>query len=284
MATIETTLGTIEYDAVGPTDSTKPPVLFIHGAIVNAELWRQVADGLAAAGYRCYLPTLPLGSHRIPMKPDAELNPVGIAGLIHELIVGLDLKDVTLVGNDTGGAICQFTLDAHGDDIGRLVLTNCDAFDTFPPFPFNVVFKLMKAPGVLKPAMKLMRYKALRHSPLGFGLLVDNPPADVTLGWAAPAQESAEIRRDITRLFGNIDPSQLNAVSNRLGSFDKPVSLVWGMADKCFTPELGRRLAAQFPNSTFTEVAGSRTFVSLDNPSAVIAGIEKISAPASSST
>lgn len=284
MATIETTLGTIEYEALGPVDSGKPPVLFIHGALVDAQLWRAPADLLAAQGFRCYLPTLPLGSHRIPMKPDAELSPTTIAGLIRELIVGLDLRDVTLVGNDTGGALCQFTIDAHPDAVGRLVLTNCDAFDTFPPFPFNAVFRLLKLPGVLKPSMKLMKFQALRHSPIGFGLLANDPDPDPTASWVAPAQNSAEIRRDITRLFANIKPAELDAVTRRLGSFDKPVQLVWGMADKSFKPELGRRLAAQFPNATFTEVPGARTFVSLDNPAAVADAVVRISAPASSST
>ncbi|WP_207842405.1 alpha/beta fold hydrolase [Williamsia soli] len=284
MATIETTLGTIEYRTAGPDHSEKPPVLFIHGALVDAELWRKPAELLAAQGYRCYLPTLPLGSHRIPMKPDAELSPTTIAGLIRELIVGLDLHDATLVGNDTGGALCQFTIDAHPEHVGRLVLTNCDAFDTFPPFPFDVIFKLLKLPGVLKPSMKLMKFQALRHSPLGFGLLANDPDPDPTASWVAPAQESAEIRRDITRLFANIKPAELDAVTRRLGSFDKPVTLVWGMADKSFKPELGRRLAAQFPNATFTEVPGARTFVSLDNPDAVADAVVQISAPASSST
>lgn len=284
MATIETTLGTVEYEARGPVDSDKPPVLFIHGALVDAQLWRAPADLLVAQGFRCYLPTLPLGSHRIPMKPDAELSPTTIAGLIHALIVGLELDDVTLVGNDTGGALCQFTIDAHPDRIGRLVLTNCDAFHTFPPFPFDVIFKLLKLPGVLKPSMKLMKFRALRHSPLGFGLLANDPDPDPTASWVAPAQESAGIRRDIIRLFENIRPTELDAVTRRLGSFDKPVTLVWGMADKSFKPELGRRLAAQFPNATFTEVPGARTFVSLDNPDAVADAVVEISAPASSST
>lgn len=284
MATIETTLGTIEYSTVGPDNSDMPPVLFVHGALVDAELWRKSAELLAARGYRCVLPTLPLGSQRIPMKPDADLSPVGVAGLIRELIVGLGLEDVTLVGNDTGGALCQFTVDAHPDHVGRLVLTNCDAFDTFPPFPFNVVFKALKVPGVLKPAMKLMKYKALRHSPIGFGLLATNPDPDPTASWVAPAQDSPEVRRDIIRLFANIKPADLDAVTRRLGSFPKPVSLVWGMGDKSFTPELGRRLAAQFPNATFTEVPGARTFVSLDNPAAVADAVVEISSRASSST
>lgn len=269
MPTIETTLGPVEYEAVGPADSPHPPILFVHGVLVDAHLWGPVAALLADKGYRCYLPNLPLGSHRIPMKPDADLSPRGIATLIHELILGFDIRGTTLVGNDTGGALCQFTVDRYADDVGGLVLTNCDAYTTFPPFPFNAVFSLLKVPGVLAPMMKLMRFKALRHSPLGFGLLVNNPQPDPTTSWVAPAQSSAAIRRDITRLFATIKPSELDPVTRRLGSFDKPTALVWGMADRSFKPALGRQLAGEFPNATFTEVPGARTFVSLDEPRAV---------------
>jgi pimeloyl-ACP methyl ester carboxylesterase len=241
----------------------------VHGVLADAQLWKPVAALLAEKGYRSFLPNLPLGSHRVPMKPDADLSPSGLATLIHELIVGFDITGLTLVGNDTGGALCQFTVDAYGDEVGGLVLTNCDAFDTFPPFPFNAVFSLLKVPGVLKPMAKLMKFRALRHSPLGFGLLVNNPQPDPTASWMVPAQTSADIRRDITRLFATITPKELDAVTRRLGSFDKPVALVWGMADRSFKPALGLRLAAQFPNASFTEVPGARTFVALDKPQAV---------------
>jgi pimeloyl-ACP methyl ester carboxylesterase len=241
-----------------------------------------VADALAAAGFRCYLPTLHLGSHRIPAKADATLSPTSIANAIDKLITELDLHDVTLVGNDTGGALCQFTVDAHSERIGRLVLTNCDAFTTFPPYPFNIIFKLLSLPGVAKPVAGLMKSRRLRHSPLGFGLLTRDLDPELSAQWVASVQQSAEIRHDIVRLLANIDPKELDAVSRRLGSFEKPVSLVWGMADKSFKPELGRRLAAQFPNATFTEVPGARTFVSLDNPAAVADAVVQISTQASS--
>ncbi len=50
-----------------------------------------------------------------------------------QLLDALDLHDVTLVGNDTGGAICQLAIKGDHNRIGGLVLTNCDAFEHFPP-------------------------------------------------------------------------------------------------------------------------------------------------------
>ena len=82
---------------------------------------------------------------------------------------------MTLVGSDTGGGICQLVVDAHPERIGRLVLTNCDAFDQCPPFPFGAVFGLLRGPVSIKALFGPMRLAALRDSPLGFGLLVTRP-------------------------------------------------------------------------------------------------------------
>ena len=110
----------------------------------------QVAERLAAAGIRSYAPTLPLGSHQRPMNADADLSPGGIARLVLDFIRALDLSDVTIVGNDTGGAICQVML-ADGSTgpsrIGAAVLTNCDAFGTFPPAAFAPLFRALRHPG-----------------------------------------------------------------------------------------------------------------------------------------
>ena len=145
MAELALKQATIEYQEFGPQDSVHPPVFFVHGVLVNGELWRCVAEELARRGYRCIVPTLPLGSHTIPVKDAGVLSLLGVAGIVNDAIAALDLSDVTLVGSDTGGGICQLAVDARSDRIGRLVLTNCDAFDQCPPFPFDAVFSLLRA-------------------------------------------------------------------------------------------------------------------------------------------
>lgn len=233
--------------------------------------------GLADHGYRCILPDWPLGSHTIPVKDRGRQSPAGMAEIINDFLVALDLIDVTLVGNDTGGGLCQFLVDAHPERIGRLVLTNCDAFDKFPPFPFNVVFALLRGPTSIKILFMGMRLKALRHSPLGFGLLADVDP-DLTASWVSPARTDARIAGDLAAMLRNVARTDLTGVAPRLPCFTKPVTLVWGLRDRCFTPALGRRLAATFPNSRFIEVPGARTFVPIDNPAAVVDAIASVSA------
>jgi pimeloyl-ACP methyl ester carboxylesterase len=270
---------TISYRVLGPEDSPHPPVVFVHGILVDSRLWDRVADGLASRGFRCYLPDWPLGSHTIPIEEGVELSPHTVATMIHDFVQKLGLSDVTLVGNDTGGGLCQLVIDAYPDLAGRLVLTNCDAFDKFPPFPFDLVFALLRGPVSIKVLFEQMRFKALRHSPLGFGLLV-TPDPQLTASWLEPGRTDIRIRRNLARLLRAVAKTDLTDVSTRLHRFTKPVSIVWGQRDRSFTPALGRRLAALFPASTLVEVPDARTFVSLDAPSAVIDAIIAVGASA----
>lgn len=272
--------GTLDYRELGPAESPHPPVLFVHGILVDNRLWSDVAEGLAAQGFRCILPTWPLGSHTIPVAAHAALSPSGIAAMIGEVIAALGLRDVTLVGNDTGGGLCQLVIDAYPDRVGRLVLTNCDAFEAFPPFPFPVVFALLRGPRSIKTLFTALKPTALRHSPLGYGLLMTHPDPALTDMWLQPCRDDDRICRDLATLLRHVAATDLTEVATRFSDFTKPVTVVWGQADRCFTPALGRRLAAQLPNASLIEVPNARTFVPLDNPAAVIDAIVAVGATA----
>ncbi len=266
--------GTLNYRVAGPDDASRP-VVFLHGFLVNGELWTGVAEALAAHGVRSYAPDLPLGSHTIALSPDADQTPRGVARLIVSFLEALELEDVTLVGNDSGGAISQFLIDTDSSRIGRLVLTNCDAFDKFPPPPFDLIFKLGRSAGVLRALLAPMRAARLRHSPLGFGMLVREPldPA-LTRRWVEPCLSDAGVRRDTAAFLQGVDKRQLLDVSNRLHEFDKPVLLLWGTGDRFFKLDFARRLSRVFPDARLVEVAGGRTFHPLDDPRRVATEIE----------
>ena len=278
MAELALRQATIEYQEFGPQDSPHPPVFFAHGILADGRLWREVAEGLARRGFRCIVPTLPLGSHTIPVTDASALSLHGVADMINDAIVALDLSDVTLVGSDTGGGICQLVVDAHPDRIGRLVLTNCDAFDKCPPFPFDIVFGLLRGPISIKTLFGQMRLRVLRTSPLGYGLLINHPDPDLTSAWLQPCLKDSRICRDLAALLRQVATTDLTDVATRLPRFTKAVTLVWGQRDRCFTPGLGRRLAGVFSNATLIEVPDAKTFVSLDRPDTVIDAIAEISA------
>src|SRR5882757_2266364 len=271
---------TIEYRELGPADSAHPPILFVHGILVDHKLWLKVAEELAHNGFRCILPDWPLGSHTVPVDQGVALTPASVAEMVNEFIGLLDLHDVTLVGNDTGGGLCQLLIDAHPDSVGRLVLTNCDAFDKFPPFPFTVVFAMMRGPRSIRMLSKLMKVAPLRRSPLGYGLLLRHEDDALTASWVEPMSADRRIAQNLATLLRGVGAMDLTDVATRLPRFAKPVTIVWGMADRSFTPSLGRRLAALFPNATMVEVPGARTFVALDAPQAVVDAIATVGARA----
>jgi pimeloyl-ACP methyl ester carboxylesterase len=267
MPTIDLPHGTVHYRVTDPENATTPPVVFVHGFLVNATLWTKTADALATAGIRSYAPDWPLGSHTIALGAHADQSPRGIARQIIAFIETLELDDVTLVGNDTGGAICQFLLDTDASRIGRVVLTNCDAFTNFPPAPFGQLFKAFRSPTMIRALMAPMRATAVRHSPAGYGLLVNQPlDAEQTRAWAEPCLSDPAIRQDVAHFAQKIDPQDLGAASNRLGSFAGPALLVWGATDRFFKIDFAHRLRDTFTDARLVEIENGRTFIPHDEP------------------
>jgi pimeloyl-ACP methyl ester carboxylesterase len=250
--------GTVRYR----DDGDGPAIVFIHGVLVDGRLWEPVAGRLD--GFRRVVPDLPLGSHRVPM-PAADLSPTGLAQLIADFLGALDLQDVTLVGNDTGGALCQLVVTRYPKRIGRLVLTNCDAFDNFPPKAFRWLVLAARA-HLLSAAMQLVRLGAARRLPIAYGWLAERIPDDLLAAWVEPFLSDRGVRRDTRRVFAGVDRGLLLDTAARLREFDRPVLIAWAPEDRFFPLEHARRLAAIFPDARLVEVPGSRTFVSLDQP------------------
>ncbi|MFS3128543.1 alpha/beta fold hydrolase [Nocardioides sp. Bht2] len=281
MPTITLPGGTLNYRVAGPAGSPAPTVVFIHPVLSDGSLWEPVAERLAAQGVRSFAPDWPLGAHRIPLPEDGDPSPHGVARLVLAFLAELELTDVTLVGNDTGGAICQFLIDPElGTDssrVARLVLANCDAFEQFPPAPFNLLFPLLRHEWRAKALLNQLRLGALRNSWFGFGLLAKNLPRGFTRAWIEPARTDPAIRRDLVALLRRIDPADLLDTSTRLAEVTLPVTVIWGMADRSFRPALGRRLHAAFAGAEFIPVDGARTLLALDAPDELTDAIVSIS-------
>jgi pimeloyl-ACP methyl ester carboxylesterase len=255
--------GTIHYRDAGDG----PPVVFLHGLLVDGEVWRKVTPLLQGAA-RTIVPDLPLGSHRTAMQADADLSPAGVARLVGDLLGALALEDVTLVGNDSGGAIGQLVALDHGERVGRLVLTNCDCFDVFPPKEFVPMVKAARVPGALYAAMQPMRAAKARRLPMAYGWLAHDIPDEVTGAWIQPFLDDPDIRRDAIAFMRAIDKATMIDAAERLPSLKIPALVAWGQDDRFFPRELGERLAAAL-GARLTPIAGARTFVSEDAPDAL---------------
>lgn len=261
---IELGAGTVEYtDTGGPG----PVLVFVHGLLMDGTLWDSTVASLT--GHRCVVPTLPLGAHRHPLRPGADVSLPGIATLLTEFLERLDLRDVTLVGVDTGGALIQLVMAAGDARVTRVVLASCDAFDNFPPgLTGKTLFLTGKlSPGLFGVFMQQMRLKAVRRLPIAFGWLTKRGDA-VSAGWLRPLLHEAGIRRDTVRMLRAFaaTPRVLLDVADRLPSFDRPALVVWASEDRVMPPEHGARLAALLPKGKLVEVADSYTLIPLDQP------------------
>ncbi|HEV2240204.1 MAG TPA: alpha/beta hydrolase [Streptosporangiaceae bacterium] len=265
MHEIELSAGTIEYEDTG---GDGPVLVMLHGLMMDASLW----DGPIAdlrAEYRCVAPTLPLGAHRRAMHADADLSLPGTARLVAEFLDRLDLSDVTLVGNDTGGALVQLLMRDGAERVGRVVLASCDAFDNFPP---GLTGKTLVLTGRLSPAMfglfmHQMRLKLMRRLPIAFGWLTKRGDA-ATARWMRPVMQQSGIRRDAVRMLRSVaaDPGLLLEAAESLPSFTRPALVIWASGDRVMPPEHGRRLAGLLPLGRLAEVEDSYTLIPLDQP------------------
>jgi pimeloyl-ACP methyl ester carboxylesterase len=257
--------GRIHYREAGEG----PPVVFVHGFGVNGTLWDEVAARLAPDA-RCILPDWPLGSHPEAMREDADLSPTGVATLISEFLEALELDDVTLVGNDSGGALCQLLVTERPERVGRLVLTNCDCFENFPPPEFKSMVALMKVPGFSSLLANTLRIPAVRRSPRVYGALTESAVDDeILLAWTRPQVVDRGVRRDGTRFGTGLDSRLTLRAAERFPELELPTLIIWGTADRFFPVAYAHRLAETIPNSKLVELPGARTFVSIDRPDEV---------------
>jgi pimeloyl-ACP methyl ester carboxylesterase len=261
MPEIQLTQGVVRYRDQG----AGAPILLIHGLLVNGNVWDRLVPLLAAHG-RCIVPDLPLGSHSVPMNKGADLSAPGLARLIAEFIERLELEDVMVVGNDTGGALCQLVVAHHPERIGRLVLTTCDAFENFPPPAVRPLLTALKLPGALAATSVLGRLRAVRGAAFKAMPLTMQPiPDEQVKSWVAPLADK-RIRADLATVVRGIDPADTVAAGERLRDFDGPALIAWGAEDRIFPFSDAERLAAILPNARLERIPNARAFVQLDAP------------------
>jgi len=262
MREIDLSAGRIRYTDTGSGE----PIVFVHGLLASGALWSPVVPRLESE-FRCVVPELPLGAHRYPMKLEAELTPRSVAGMLAELIERLDLNGVTVVGNDTGGAISQLLVTEHPERIARLVLTPSDAFEHFFPPAFRPMQWVSRIPGGLGVALQPMRIAALRNSPLGFGWLSKRGiPDELTEAAMRSYFGNRAIRHDVERFVRAVDNTDTLAAAERLRDFDRPVLLAWAREDKFFKVKLAERLMERLSQGRLELIDDSYTFVPLDQP------------------
>jgi pimeloyl-ACP methyl ester carboxylesterase len=232
--------------------------------VVDGRLWDGVAERVAASGHRAIVPDWPMGSHVIPMNEDADLSPHGQAKLVADLIKALGLERATIVGNDTGGAVSQMVVTRHPEVVERLVLTNCDCFDKFPPFPFSLMPPIARLPGGM----------TVLQAPSGSARSPEprtacSPRRRSPPSWSPPGfhrGKESEIRRDTRKLLAGAHKRQTLEAAEKLKAFERPALLTWGVDDPFFKLGYAERLQETIPDCRLELVADATTFSPLDQP------------------
>lgn len=263
--------GVIRYRDVGEGE----PVVFVHGLLVNGRLWDDVVQQLGGR-VRAIVPDWPLGSHEPAMSPKADLTPRGVAKLVADFMDALRLENVTLVGNDTGGAIAQLVAAYHSERVARLVLTNCDAFENFPPKMFTYLKLVARAPLGLTVLGQSMRLPLALRMPFAFGRLSKRRLDKALLAeWARPLRTDRGVRRDARKFLRAMTTDDTLAAAERLARFRRPALIAWGADDGFFRFSYAERLATLLPDARLERIEGARTFVALDQPARVAGLIQR---------
>ena len=239
-----------------------PVLFFVHGLLVSHTLWDLVIERLADS-HRCVAIDLPLGAHRVPMGPDADVSPRGLAAMIGGVMEQLDLRDVVLVGNDTGGAICQLVVAHHPERLSGLVLTTCDAYEHFPPPALKPMLMLPRSPRIGDAFLRLGRFGLVRDALIA--PVNKRRSKERSQAWVEPLARDAGVRRDVLRFIERIDNADTIAAAPALKSFGRPALVVWTQGDRFFPLADGRRLADDL-SAPLAVLDDTRTFIPLDQP------------------
>ena len=258
---VRTHLGTIEYRDMG----SGPVIVFLHLVLADASHWDKMPP-LLSARYRCILPTLPMGAHRCPADENADLSPAGLARAVAELLDRLDVHDVTLVGNDSGGAIAQVVAVSHPERLGRVVLTNCDMYDDFPPRIFRYFNLLPFIPGGMSLVGRTLKIRALWGLPFVFGRLANVVDGVKITRWTDALLANKAVRRDARKVIKGFGPRVTNEAAAALRSTALPFLVAWGADDRAFKPALAERFCAEVPSAELVMIDNCKTLVCWDQP------------------
>ncbi len=276
MAEVELSVGVVEY---GDTGGEGPPLVFLPGLAMDGRLWEGVTDVLSAE-YRCLTPILPFGAHRQPLRADADLSLRGIGRMVSEFLERLDLRDVVLCFNDWGGAQTMIA-DGLVDRVGKLVLVSCETAGNYPPgLGGHAAWLSCKLPGGLAMMRQTLLRPRLRRLPFIYGQMTKRGiPDELMREWLEPLRRS-EIRRDLRKYAGDAmrGKKAIRAATPALGSFERPVLVVWDSEGKMMPNAEGRELAAAFPDARYVELADCYTLIPFDQPQALAREIREFAA------
>ena len=255
---IATPSGRIHYTEQGEG----PVALFVHGVLLNGHLWRHQLAHLSNLR-RCIAPDL-LAHGDTEIAPDQDVSVSANARMLAELLDALEIDQVDLVGNDSGGGIAQIFAANHPERVRSLTLTDCDAHDNWPPAAFEPFLAMAAAGGLAGALAAMVGDKRIYRAADALGPAYEHPEAvsDETIDiYLQPFLRSEQRTRDLQRFLAAFDCSHTLAIEARLRTLQAPTLVAWGTDDIYFDVRWSHWLAQAIPGvRRRVELEGARLF------------------------
>ena len=255
---VTTPSGTISYVEHG----SGAPALFVHGVLLNSYLWRHQ---LAALGdlRRCIAVDLMAhGNSEVSATQDVSVT--ANAHMLAQFLDALKIDRLDLVGNDSGGGICQIFAALYPTRVRTLALTDCDAHDNWPPEAFKGFVSMVAAGGLAGALEAMLADKSVYRSPQALGLAYERPAevADDTIEtYLRPHLRSPQRLRQLERFINAFDCRHTLDIEAALRSVQAPTLIAWGTDDIFFDLKWSHWLEKTIPGSRRRlELQGGRIF------------------------
>lgn len=261
---VDTPSGRIAYTEAG----SGPVALFVHGVLLNGHLWRHQLAQLAELR-RCIAVDL-LAHGDTEIAPEQDVSVTANARMLREFLDALHIDQVDLVGNDSGGGICQIFAALNPSRVRSLALTDCDTHDNWPPEPFKPFLEMAAAGGLCGTLEAMLADKSVYRSPQALGPAYERPlqlSDDSIEIYLRPLVRSEQRTRDLQRFLAAFDCRHTLAVEPQLRTLQAPTLIVWGTDDIYFDVQWSRWLAELIPGTRRrVELQGARIFFPEERP------------------
>ena len=255
---VETPSGRISYVEAG----SGPVALFVHGVLLNKHLWRHQLAGLSDVRRCIAIDLLAHGDTEI--APEQDVSVTANAKMLKEVLDALQIDQVDVVGNDSGGGIAQIFAALNPERVRSLTLTNCDTHDNWPPEAFKPFVEMVAGGGLSKTLNAMLSDKSIYRSPGALGPAYEHPETatdeDIEI-YLRPHLRSEQRTRDLARFVGAFDHKHTLAIEPQLRKLQSPTLIVWGTDDVYFPVKWAHWLAEAIPGAKPpVELAGARIF------------------------
>jgi len=243
---VQTASGRISYAEQG----TGPVALFVHGVLLNGHLWRHQLEDLADMR-RCIAVDL-LAHGDTETTPDQDLSVTANAKMLKEFLDALNIYQVDLVGNDSGGGIAQIFAALYPERVRTLTLTDCDTHDNWPPEAFKPFLAMAAAGGLRGTLEALLSDKSVYRSPQALGPAYEHPERlsdDSIEIYLRPLVRTKQRTLDLQRFLAAFDNKHTLAIEARLKTLTTPTLIVWGTDDVYFDVKWSHWLADNIPGT-----------------------------------